>query len=118
GQAVEFAWVLGAYLVALVPLSVQFVLQRTFYAHHDTRTPFLFTLVQAVLVIVTAVAAYQAVFTFGVLPVEFLAAAMALGQSLANIVQLVLAVWLLRRKIGPLGLRPAVRAYIRFVVAA
>lgn len=111
-DAGAFALVLGAYLVALLPLSAQFVLQRTFYAFQDTRTPFLFTLVQAVVVIVTAVAAYA------VLPKEFMAAGMALGQSLANVLQLVLAVILLRRKIGPLGLTPAVRAYVRFVVAA
>lgn len=112
GGAVEFSYVLGAYLVALLPLSLQFVLQRTFYAHHDTRTPFLFTLVQAALVVVTAVVAYLT------LPVELLAAGIALGQSIANIVQLALAAWLLRRKIGPLGLRPAVRAIVRFLVAA
>lgn len=110
-SAVSFAAVLGAYLVALVPLSVQFVLQRTFYAYHDTRTPFLFTLAQAILVSVTAVIAF---FT---LPLTLLAFGIALGQSLANIVQLALAVWLLRRKIGPLGLRPAAFAYGRFLVA-
>lgn len=109
--ATSFAWVLGAYLIALLPLSFQFVLQRTFYAHQDTRTPFFFTLVQAVLVAVTAVTA------FIVLPVEQLAVGIALGQSLANIVQLVLAVILLRRKIGALELTGAVRAIMRFVVA-
>ncbi|SDQ55398.1 murein biosynthesis integral membrane protein MurJ [Microbacterium sp. cf332] len=109
--AASFAWVLGAYLVALLPLSFQFVLQRTFYAHQDTRTPFFFTLVQAVLVATTAVTA------FVVLPVEQLAVGIALGQSLANIVQLLLAVILLRRKIGALELTGAVRAILVFVVA-
>lgn len=110
-SAVSFAWVLAAYLVALLPLSFQFVLQRTFYAHHDTRTPFFFTLVQAILVAATAIGAYL------VLPLEYLAVGIALGQSLANIVQLVLAVILLRRKIGPLGLGNAVRAVLRFLIA-
>lgn len=109
--AATFAWVLAAYLVALLPLSFQFVLQRTFYAHQDTRTPFVFTLVQAVLVASTAITAYL------VLPVEYLAVGIALGQSLANIVQLILAVVLLRRKIGPLGLGGAVRGVVRFVIA-
>ncbi|KAA9089244.1 murein biosynthesis integral membrane protein MurJ [Microbacterium radiodurans] len=109
--AVSFAWVLAAYLVALLPLSFQFVLQRTFYAHQDTRTPFVFTLVQAILVAATALTAYLT------LPVEQLAVGIALGQSLANIVQLVLAVALLRRKIGVLGLGGAVRAVARFVIA-
>lgn len=109
--AEAFAWVLAAYLVALLPLSFQFVLQRTFYAHQDTRTPFMFTLAQAVLVAATAVLAYL------LLPVEHLAVGVALGQSLANVVQLVLAVILLRRKIGPLGLGGAVRGVARFAAA-
>ncbi|MFK4114813.1 murein biosynthesis integral membrane protein MurJ [Microbacterium sp. NPDC006705] len=109
--AQAFAWVLAAYLVALLPLSFQFVLQRTFYAHQDTRTPFFFTLAQAVLVVVTALIAAA------ILPLEHLAVGIALGQSLANVVQLALAVILLRRKIGPLGLGGAVRAVVRFVVA-
>lgn len=110
--AVQFALVLGAYLVALLPLSIQFGIQRTFYAHHDTRTPFVFTAVQAVLVIITAIASYV------LLPLPLLGFGIALGQSVANIVQLGLAVWLLRRKIGALALRPAVVSYLRFLAAA
>jgi putative peptidoglycan lipid II flippase len=110
--AVALAWVLAAYLVALLPLSFQFGIQRTFYALRDTRTPFLYTLVQAVLVIVSAIVA------FAVLPLEWLAVGIALGQSVANVAQLALAVFLLRRKIGPLALGGAVRSVIRFVIAA
>ena len=110
--AVALAWVLGAYLVALLPLSFQFGIQRTFYALGDTRTPFFYTLVQAVLVVVSAFVA------FAVLPLEWLAAGIALGQSVANVVQLALAVILLRRKIGPLGLGGAAWSVVRFVVAA
>ncbi len=112
-DAVAFAWVLGAYLVALLPLSFQFGIQRTFYALHDTRTPFLYTLVQSVLVVTAAVVAAA------IVDVHWLAAAIALGQSLANIVQLVLATTLLRRKLGqPLGLGGAARAIVRFAIAA
>lgn len=111
-ESVQFSLVLGAYLVALLPLSVQFVLQRTFYAYHDTRTPFVFTAVQAALVILGALAA------FALLAPVHLAAGIALTQSLANIVQLVLAVVLLRRKIGPLGMGSATVAYLRFLGAA
>lgn len=111
-QAVQFAFVLGAYLVALLPLSVQFVLQRTFYAHNDTRTPFIFTAVQAALVIAGAIACAL------LLPHNYLAAGLAFTQSLANIVQLALAFFLLRRKIGRLGMRRAGLAYLRFLAAA
>lgn len=111
--AVGLAWVLAAYLVALLPLSFQFGIQRTFYALRDTRTPFLYTLVQAVLVVTTALIAAA------VLDLQWLAVGIALGQSSANIVQFVLAIVLLRRKLGrPLGLGGAARAVVRFVVAA
>lgn len=110
-EAVALAWVLGAFLVALLPLSFQFGIQRTFYALGDTRTPFLYTVVQAVLVVITAIVGFL------VLPAPWLAVGIALGQSLANIVQFALAVALLRRKLGPLGLGDAVRSIVRFLVA-
>ena len=116
-NAVAFAAVLGAYLVALLPLSFQFGLQRTFYALKDTRTPFVYTLVQAVLVVASALTA-SALVGAGLLPLAWLAVAIALGQSVANIVQFSLAVTLLRRKIGPLGLGGAARAVARFLLAA
>ena len=116
-NAVAFAWVLGAYLLALLPLSFQFGLQRTFYALKDTRTPFVYTLVQAALVIATALAA-SALVGAGILPLTWLAFAIALGQSVANILQFALAITLLRRKIGPLGLGAAFRGVLRFLLAA
>lgn len=111
-SAIALAWVLGAYLVALLPLSYQFGIQRTFYALRDTRTPFFYTLVQAIVVIISAVVASLT------LPLEWLAVGIALGQSVANILQLTLAVVLLRRKIGPLGMGGAVRSNLRFAAAA
>jgi len=116
-KAVAFAFVLGAYLIALLPLSFQFGIQRTFYALKDTRTPFFYTLVQAAMVIATAVTA-SALLKAGILPLTWLAVAIALGQSVANIVQFALAVSLLRRKIGPLGLGGAFRGILRFLLAA
>lgn len=111
-DAAELAPVLIAYLVSLLPLSVLFVLQRTFYAYDDTRTPFVFTTVQAVLVIATALAAAW------LAPTPWLAATVALGQSIAIIVQAVLAAILLRRRIGSLGIRSWFVAIARYTVAA
>jgi putative peptidoglycan lipid II flippase len=116
-EAVAFAAVLAAYLVALLPLSFQFGIQRTFYALKDTRTPFVYTLVQAVIVIASALTA-AALVESDVLALTWLAVAIALGQSIANLVQFSLAVTLLRRKIGPLGLGGAATAIVRFAVAA
>ncbi len=111
-DAVAAAWVLVAFLVSLVPLAVLFVVQRTFYAYDDTRTPFFFMLVQSVLVVVTALIASA------VLPLEWLAAGVALGQSLAGIVQVVIATWLLERRLGGLRIGTWLGALARFTVAA
>ena len=110
-DAVATAAVLGAYLVGLIPLSILYIIQRTFYAYGDTFRPFLFTLVQAALVVITALVAGA------VLPLEYLAVGIALGQSLAGIVQLVIAIALLRGRLGGLGLRAPGGALLRFLLA-
>lgn len=111
------ALVLLAYLVSLVPLTVIFMVQRSFYAYNDTKTPLLFTLVQCVVVIATAVGARMLV-DAGLLDITHLAAAVALGQSIASTVQTVLAIWLLRRRLGPLGVRRWIGALGWFSIAA
>jgi len=111
-EAVHAAPVILAFLVCLVPLSVLYVLQRTFYAYNDTRTPFFFTLAQAILVVVTAYVARA------LLPLDQLTAGIALGQALASCAQAVLAAWLLRRKIGSYRIGAAVLALLRFALAA
>ncbi len=115
-DAPETALVLLAYMPALVPLAVLFIVQRTFYAYGDTRTPFLFTLVQCSLVVATTSAA-QAMVGSGVIPIEQLATTIALGQSLSSIVQTILAVWLLHRRLGGIGTATWMLAIGRFLVA-
>lgn len=110
--AVEASIVLLCFLVSLVPLAVLFVIQRTFYAYNDTRTPFFFTLLQCGLVVVTAFVA-----SF-LLPLELLAAGVALGQSFASVVQVVIATWLLQRRLGGLRLGSWMLALGRFALAA
>jgi putative peptidoglycan lipid II flippase len=116
-EAAGAAGVLLCFLVSLLPLAVLFVIQRSFYAYNDTRTPFFFTLVQCALVVVTALVVAGAV-RVGVIPLEFLAAGIALGQSFASIVQLVLATVLLRRKIGDIGIGSWLGSLARFALAA
>ncbi|GAB3633361.1 hypothetical protein GCM10027421_27140 [Microbacterium shaanxiense] len=111
-DASAMAPVLIAYLVSLVPMGVLFVIQRTFYAYGDARTPFIFTIVQGSLVLVLTLVVAASV------PVEHLAAAVALAQSLSGIVQTVIATILLRRKIGPLGLGATWWALCRFILLA
>lgn len=111
-QAVAAAGVLACYLVALIPLAVLFVVQRTFYAYSDTRTPFFFTLVQCTVVVVTALIAG------GLLPDRHLAVGVALGQSLASVVQTVIATWLLNRRLGGIAVGAWMFSLGRFVLAA
>ncbi|GAB3601918.1 murein biosynthesis integral membrane protein MurJ [Microbacterium aureliae] len=103
--------VLVAFLFSLVPMAVLFIIQRTFYAYGDTRTPFFFTLVQGILVVVLTIAAVHTV------PAEYLTASVAAVQTACGIIELLLAIWLLRRKLGLLGLRAPVLALARFLVA-
>jgi putative peptidoglycan lipid II flippase len=111
-QAVQAAPVLICYLVGLVPLSLLFIVQRTFYAYGDTRTPFLFTLVQVVLIIGFSLLAAA------LAPLDQLAAAVALGQSIAGIVQTVIAIWILRNRLGGLELPSTLMSMLRFTIAA
>lgn len=111
-DAVAAAPVLVCYLVGLLPLSVLFIVQRAFYAFGDTRTPFVFTLVQVGLIIGFSYLAAA------VAPLSQLAAAVALGQSIAGLVQTVIAVLILRRRLGGLQLPQTLLSIGRFVVAA
>lgn len=107
-------WSLGnviiAYVVGLVGFSVLFIVQRTYYSLHDTRTPFFFTLVQVVLFISGAVACIW-------LPTSWVAFGIALVTTIAGTVQLVIAVVLLRRRLGPLDGRRIAVAFSRSLIA-
>ena len=94
-QAHAVAPVLIAYLVGLLPFTVLYVVQRCFYALADTRTPFRFTIAQLVVVV-------PGILLCVLLPPAWTATGIAAVISLGAIVQLVIAVVLLRRKIGPL----------------
>ncbi|MDH5132953.1 MULTISPECIES: murein biosynthesis integral membrane protein MurJ [unclassified Microbacterium] len=111
------AVVLLCYLVSLIPLTILFIVQRTFYAYDDTRTPFWFTIFQCALIVVTALGAV-ALLSAEVIDLTHLAAAVALGQSIASTLQTIVATWLLHRKIGGIGILSWLRALALFAVAA
>jgi len=111
------ALVLLCYLLGLIPLTILFIVQRTFYAYDDTRTPFWFTIFQCVLIVVTALAALG-LREAGIIPLTSLAATVALGQSVASILQTIVATWLLHRKIGGLQIGSWMSAIGRFALAA
>lgn len=116
-DSVAAALVLLAYLIGLIPLMVLFIVQRTFYAYDDTRTPFWFTLFQCVLIIAGAFVALILLNT-GVIEITALAVTIALSQSIASTIQTLTATWLLRRKIGGLRVKTWIPALGRFAAAA
>ncbi|MFJ3490262.1 murein biosynthesis integral membrane protein MurJ [Leifsonia aquatica] len=103
--------VLIAYLVGLVPFSLVFMAQRAFYSLGDTRTPFLFTVAQSIVIVIGVLAC------FAVGP-EFRAAAVALVVSIASVIQAVLAFALLRRRVGGVDGRRIASGLWRFLLAA
>ena len=76
-----------------------------------TFTPFFFTLFQCTLVVITALLA-------ALLPPQYIAIGVALGQSIAGTAQALLAAWLLKRRLGHIGARRILGSLVRFALAA
>ena len=93
---VALGTVLIALMVGLIPFSVNFMLQRVFYALEDTRSPFIFTSIQILIFIIGAYVCAALV------PAMALVAAISLVMSVSFIVQGSLAYLLLTRRIGSL----------------
>lgn len=110
-QVVAIATVLLAFLIGLVPFSMVFVMQRAYYALGDTRTPFLFQLVQSALFVAGALTVAV------VAPGPLVAAGIALVTSLAGIAQAVVAAVLLRRRLGGVGGRRLVTRFGTYLLA-
>lgn len=103
--------VIVLFVLGLVPFSVLFIVQRVFYALEDTRTPFFVQLFQATLFIGLAS-------VVATLPTGSIAFGLALVTSIAGVAQTLLALLLLRRKLGGLGLVSVVRKFAIFALAA
>ena len=103
--------VLIGYAAGLVPFCVLFVIQRAFYSLGDTRTPFLFTLAQVVIVI-------AGVLLCLLVTPEYRAMSIAFAVSAAGTVQAVIAAVLLRRRMRGVDGRRIVRGLWRFLASA
>jgi putative peptidoglycan lipid II flippase len=103
--------VIVLYVLGLVPFSVLFVVQRVFYALEDTRTPFFIQVFHATLFISLALV----VSTF---PTESIAFGLALSATLAGSAQTLVALLVLRRKLGGLGLKILAKKFAYFALAA
>ena len=102
--------VIMAFLLGLVAFCVLFVVQRTFYALGDTRTPFFFTLFQVVLVV-------AGVLGCALLPPDWIAFGIALVVTVSGILQAILAAWLLRKRLGGIDGRRILRSLVTYVAA-
>jgi len=111
-EVVGISSVLIAYLVGLVPFSTMFVLQRTFFALGDTRTPFFIQLVQAAAF--TAAAVAVALW----MPPHLIAVGIALSTAIASTVQALTLAIVLRRRIGSLDGRRILVRLALFLAAA
>src|SRR5210317_232934 len=105
------AIVIASYALGLLAFSVLFVVQRVFYALEDTRTPFFLQVLQASLFISLALGV-------STLPVTRIAVGLALSASIAGTVQTLVAIVVLRRKLGGLSLRPLLVNFAKFYLAA
>lgn len=103
--------VLIAFLPGLIPFSVLFVLQRTFYALEDTRTPFFIQLFQSALFVGGAL-------TVANLDRAWIAFGIAAVTTLAGTAQTILAAVILRRRLGGIDAPHIVRDHSLYLLAA
>ena len=94
--AVATAWVVCAYLVALVPFGVLMVIRRAFFAFQDTRTPFWFGLALT-LPNLAALSAWIAVAGALALPSLAAAVAAAIGVTVGSAAYFATLAWVAAR---------------------
>lgn len=115
-ESTQFAsFALFFYAVGLIPLIALEVVNRAFYALSDTLTPVLAGGVQILLMGILSYSLSQIFFPqWQLLPLGGL----ALGLSVSNILELLLLLWLLRRKLGYLHGRALLDGFGRMCGAA
>lgn len=112
-QVDQFAEVLAVYMISLAAYSFLFVVQRAFYALSDARTPFFFTLFQIALVI-----GFSApMFFFPEDMQSRVGVLFTLIWGIATLLEVLLATWLLRRKIGRIDGRRILLSLMRYGAA-
>lgn len=105
------AIVLVMYVIGLVPFVVAFVTLRAFYSLGDTRSPFVYTLVQSLVVVAGLLVCLQ-------LPLGIRAPGIATVVSIAGTVQAVIAMVFLYRRLNGLELGSILMTVARGFAAA
>ncbi|OLE24081.1 MAG: murein biosynthesis integral membrane protein MurJ [Actinobacteria bacterium 13_1_20CM_3_71_11] len=111
-DAVATGWVIAAAGLGLVPFAISQLQIFAFYALTDTRTPALLNVPVAALRIVIDVALYAA------LTAGAVAAGLMVGNAVSFLAACVIGYWLLRRRLGPLGLTQVGGTLLRLGAAA
>ncbi|WP_254787951.1 DUF6049 family protein [Curtobacterium sp. MMLR14_010] len=109
--ALSIGAVLLAYMPGLVLFSMLFIIQRVFWAMHDHRTPFLMQLVQSGLFVIGALAVTA-------LPGSAIGVGVAACTTLAGTAQTIVALVLVRRRLGGMEGAVVTRSHVQFVIAA
>lgn len=91
--------------------SINFILNRVFYAQENARTPFTIQCIMVCIGLGTALLA-------SLLPEEFIIYGLAASYTLTNVLGPVVSHVLLRRRLGDYGGGLIMRAHMRFVIAA
>jgi putative peptidoglycan lipid II flippase len=100
--------VLLAFAPGLILFSMLFVIQRVFYALGDTRTPFFMQCVQSGLFIIGALLC-------SALPSDRIAVGIAAVTSIAGSAQTIVAIILIRRRIGGMDGRLVLRRHLQYL---
>lgn len=100
-----------ALMLGLVPFSFVYMMQRAFFALEDTRTPFMFTVVQIGLHIIGSITIH-----FTVAP-EFVVIALSLLTSATITIQAMIAYRLLAKRIGSLAEHKVASSTFAYLVA-
>lgn len=103
--------VLIAFMIGLLPFSFVYMMQRAFYALEDTRTPFVFTLIQILIYIVGAIVISNTV------EARWLVVALSLLTSSTVTLQAIIAFTLLTKRIGSLNDHKIASALSQFILA-
>jgi putative peptidoglycan lipid II flippase len=111
-SAIALGNVVIAMVVGLLPFSYVFMIQRAFYSLEDTKTPFLFTVVQVLVNAAGSIAVGLLV------PNVWIVVALSLVTSGSIMVQSVLAFIMFKRKFGSLGHSQLTLATAKFAFAA
>lgn len=96
-SAIALGNVVIAMVIGLLPFSYVFMIQRAFYSLEDTRTPFMFTLVQTALNILGSV--FVAIYVEHI----WIVVSLSLVTSASILIQSVLAFIMFKRRFGSLG---------------